>query len=263
MSLLSLPKTVITDAELANALGRVVQIVDPALDVVWGTDPLGLKKRTHHLGGADGAFDKAVDAVAWALNVGDVPGTMAWSEMDVHARVNWWVWRVGAVDTIAVAVPGALGVVGDRLPVQDLVGFVSQSIVLCGVAREYGISGRRHQVRLLAAVLCRRDLGADPDGDRDSGAGSSDSSDLPHVLLHLVGLFRAVADELAGRPQPRSIFRYLGMLPAVGAVVDYIGEFGALVRTAKAGQRWIAEHSDESGASGRSTVKHHAGKDLR
>jgi hypothetical protein len=263
VNLLSLPKTVITDAELANALGRVVQIIDPALDVLWGTDPLGLKKRTHHLGGADGPFDKAVDAVAWALNAGDVPGTMAWAEMDVHARVNWWVWRVGAVDTIAVAFPGALGVVGDRLPIQDLVGFVSQAVVLCAVAREYGITDRRLQVRLLGAVLCRRDLGADPDGDRDSGPGSATPSDLPGHLLHLVGLFRAVADELAGRPRPRGVFRYLGMLPAVGAVVDYLGELGALVRTAKAGQRWITAHNDESGAPGGSTRKHRVGKDRR
>lgn len=248
VSLLSLPKTVITDAELATALDRVVQIIDPALEVLWGTDPLGLKKRTHHLGGADGAVDKVVDAVAWALNAVDVPGTLAWSKMDVHARVHWWVWRVGAVDTIAVAFPGALGLVGDRLPIQDLIGFTSQAIVLCAVAREYGITDRRQKVRLLAAVLCRRDLGVDPDGDQDSGPGSSTPSDLPHLLLHLAGLFRAVADELAGRPRPRGVFRYLGMLPAVGAVVDYVGELGALARTAKAGQRWITETYGAGGA---------------
>src|SRR4051812_25822490 len=113
MSLLTLPKTVITDADLAKTLGRVVQIIDPALDILWGTDPLGLKKRTHQLGAADSAFGKTFDAVAWALNAGDVPGTKAWAEKDLQERVNWWVWRVGAVDTIAVAFPGALGVVGD------------------------------------------------------------------------------------------------------------------------------------------------------
>nr|WP_264069580.1 hypothetical protein [Mycolicibacterium komossense] len=202
-----------------------------------------MKSRTHHLGAAEGAFGKAVDAVAWALNAGEVPGTMAWTEMDVHARVNWWVWRVGAVDTIAVAFPGALGVLGDRLPVQDLVGFTSQAIVLCAVAREYGVTDRRQQVRLLAAVLCRRDLDGDQDGDGNSG---QIPSDLPHLALHLIGLFRAIGDELAKRPRPRGVFRYLGMLPAVGALVDYVGELGALVRTAKAGQGWIAAHLGES-----------------
>jgi hypothetical protein len=51
--------------------------------------------------------------------------------MDLDHRVNWWVKRVGAVDTIAVAFPGAFGFVADRLAVQDVLGFVNQSIVLC------------------------------------------------------------------------------------------------------------------------------------
>jgi hypothetical protein len=249
MSLLSLPKTVITDADLAKALGRVVAVVDPALGILWGTDPLGLKKRTHHLGAAQSSFGKAQDAVAWVLNAGDVPGTMAWAEKDLQERVDWWVWRVGAVDTVAVAFPGALGVVGDRLPIQDLVGFLSQAVVLCAVAREYGLSDHRQLVRLLASVLCRRDLGVDPGADEDS---ADDATGAP-ALLHLIGLLRATADEVALRPQPRAVFRFLGMLPGVGAGVDYVGEFGALLRTAKAGQRWIAAHCDDFAAVAGST----------
>jgi hypothetical protein len=55
----------------------------------------------------------------------------------------------------------------------------------------------------------------------------------------------------------------LGRVVQISAVVDYLGELGALVRTAKAGQRWIAAHSDESGAPGGSTRKHRVGKDRR
>jgi hypothetical protein len=54
---------------------------------------------------------------------------------------------------------------------------------------------------------------------------------------------RAIADELAKRPHPKGFYRVLGMLPAVGAVADYLGEYGALVRAAKAGERWIAQQS--------------------
>jgi hypothetical protein len=61
-------------------------------------------------------------------------------------------------------------------------------------------------------------------------------------LWQLTGLMRAIGDELVKRPRPRSIFRYLGMLPAAGAVADYLGEYGALVRASKEGRRWIAEH---------------------
>jgi hypothetical protein len=61
-------------------------------------------------------------------------------------------------------------------------------------------------------------------------------------MWHLVGLMRAIGDELVKRPRPRRIFRYLGMLPAVGAVADHLGEYGALVRAAKAGRQWVAHH---------------------
>ena len=242
------PKATITDADVATALGRAVQIIDPLLDVLWGTDPLGLKERTRHPGAADGALDKAQAAAAWVLNAVDVPGTRAWDEMDLDARINWWVWRVGALDTIAVAFPGVLGAVGDRLPIQDLFGFTSQAVVLCAVAREHGISDHGQQVRLLAAVLCHRDLvAAGP--QVGTGDESAESTGLPKTpidiaksLWRLMGLLNSIGEELAKRPHPRRLFRYLGMLPAVGAVVDYVGELGALVRAAKSGRDWIAQH---------------------
>jgi hypothetical protein len=32
------------------------------------------------------------------------------------------------------------------------------------------------------------------------------------------------------------------MLPAAGAVADYLGEYGALVRASKEGRQWIVQH---------------------
>ena len=86
VNLMPVPKATITDADVATALGRAVQIIDPLLDVLWGTDPLGLKERTRHPGAADGALDKAQAAAAWVLNAVDVPGTRAWDEKDLDAR---------------------------------------------------------------------------------------------------------------------------------------------------------------------------------
>ena len=189
-----------------------------------------------------------LDAAAWLLNTVDVPGTKAWDELDLDERVNWWVKRVGAVDTIAVAFPGAFGVVADRLPVQDVLGFVNQSIVLCAVARELGVTDRRQQVRLLGAVMCDRELGGQTgqDGEHDVGRGDPSVEWTPNglgkALWQLAGLMRAIGDELVKRPRPRSVFRYLGMLPAAGAVADYLGEYGALVRASKEGRQWIAQH---------------------
>ena len=61
-------------------------------------------------------------------------------------------------------------------------------------------------------------------------------------MWQLAGLMRAIGAELVKRPRPRCVYRYLGMLPAAGALADYLGEYGALVRASKEGRRWIAQH---------------------
>jgi hypothetical protein len=247
VNLLPLPSATITDDEVAAALLRVTQIVDPLLDVYAEADPLGLRERTRHLGGTAGsALGRVEDAVAWVLNTAKVPGTLAWDGMPMDDRIDWWVHRVGAFNTLIVAFPGVLGAVADRLPLQDLFGYTSQALVLCAVAREHGIFDHRQQVRLLAAVLSGRSLVSDPSGDAppsDSGAVDRTPAGVAQGLWHLVGLMRAVTDELAKRPGPKGVYRVLGMLPGVGAIADYLGEYGALVRTAKAGERWIAQQS--------------------
>jgi hypothetical protein len=244
MSLVPLPTATIDDADVACVLRRAVGLINPMLDLLAGLDLLGLKKRTHELGSSQTPGAKVADAAAWALNAVDVPGTEAWEGMDLDDRIDWWVRRVGAVDTIVVAFPGAFGVIADRLPVQDLLAFASQSIVLCAVARELGVTDRREQVRLLGAVMCDRDLDV-VDTPEDGGNTPElewTPKGLGRALWQLAGLMRAIGDELVKRPRPRRIFRYLGMLPAAGAVADFLGEYGALVRASKEGRQWIATH---------------------
>jgi hypothetical protein len=243
MALVPMPTAVIDDADVACVLRRAVRVINPVVDALASTDPFGLKGRSHRLGVADGSIDKALDALAWVLNTADVPGTQAWEDKDLDGRVDWWVHRVGALDTVLVAFPGVFGVIADRLPIQDVLGFTNQAIVLCAVARECGVHDYGQQVRLLGAVMCDRDLGADRDDDVTPA--ESPSTDGPPIavvksLWHLVGLMRAIGGELVKRPRPRGIYRYLGMLPAVGAIADYLGEYGALVRAAKEGRAWIA-----------------------
>jgi hypothetical protein len=246
MSLIPLPTATIDDADVACVLRRAVGLINPVLDLLASLDLLGLKKRTHALGSSQAATAKVLDAAAWVLNAVDVPGTEAWDCMDRDERINWWVRRVGAVDTIVVAFPGAFGVIADRLPVQDLLGFTNQAIVLCAVARESGVTDRREQVRLLGAVMCDRDLdvqdGQPDDDDTPEAPVDWSPKGFGKALWQLAGLMRAISDELVKRPRPRRIFRYLGMLPAAGAVADYLGEYGALVRASKEGRLWIARH---------------------
>ena len=244
MSIFPAPNRVLSDHEVACVLVRAVGIINPLLDLL-ASDPVGLKERTRDLA-AEGAAGKVLDAAAWVLDAADVPGTKAWENMDTDARVHWWVRRVGAVDTILVAFPGVLGVIADRLPLQDFLGFANQAVILCAVAREHGITDRRLQVRLLASVMCDRELSPDEDfavpAEPESDPVEWSFAGVGKALWQLAGLMRAIGDELVKRHRPRGIYRYLGMVPGAGAVADYFGEFGALNRAAKEGRVWIDRH---------------------
>jgi hypothetical protein len=246
VNLLPTPDVTISNADIADALSRAVRVIGPLLDVLWGTDPLGLKRRGAEQDDGAGAIDKVADGIGWALNAADVPGTPAWDDMDVDSRIDWWVRRVGALNNVVVAFPGLLGVLARRLPIQDLLGFTNQAVVLCAVARELGVTDHTTQVRLLAAVLCARHLNAEtvdaPDTDADEDITRTPSG-VAKALWKLVGLLGAISDEVAKRPHPRAPYRYLSMLPAVGAIAAYFGELGALARTAKTGREWIAQHA--------------------
>ncbi|MDX1871977.1 hypothetical protein SBI67_07590 [Mycolicibacterium sp. 120266] len=230
MGLLPLPKAELTDEDVTSALGRAVGLIDLILEVLAEADPLGLRPR---------------------LRCADIPGTQAWDAKDRAARVRWWVRRVGALDTVLVAFPGVFGAVADRLPIQDLLGFTNQAIVLCAVAREHGITDTPTRVRMLAEVLCGRDIAADVDADVNSAPPQEPGwaqMSLAGKVWHLAGILNAVGGELGKRPQPRGLFRYLGMLPWLGAVADYFGEYGALVRAAAAAEQWISSHTGRVGS---------------
>lgn len=246
MSLVALPSTHLSDADVGAALDRAVGLIDLLLDALSSFDPLGLRERTHRQGASGGVVGSALDAAACLLDIADVPGTQSWDRMDRTQRINWWIRRVGALDTVLVAFPGAYGVIADRLPIQDFFGFSNQAMVLCAVAREYGVADRESQVRLLGAVLCDRELTADdrrpPTAPRPENSTEWTPLALAKKLWELAGIMRSISAELAKRPHPQRIFHYFGMLPAVGAIADYFGEYGALRRAAEQGEAWIAEH---------------------
>lgn len=240
MGFVGFRRAVLSDAEVAAALSRAVRLIDPMVVVLADADLFGLKARTYQPGGGDEPLDRVLDGLAVALNVAHAPGTRAWATMDVRHRVNWWVRRVGAVNTVLVASPRAFGLLSAALPVQDMLGFANQAIVLCAVAREYGVTDRGELIRLLAAVLCNRDLSADviaeaqQHGAEEPPRLGANPFAFARSLWRLAGVLRRIGDELHQRPQPRGIFRRLGVLPGVGGVAGYLGEYGALRRAAKA-----------------------------
>lgn len=246
----------LADQQVVDVLTRVVGIIDPVLEVLASTDPLGIKARTKDDTRADSLADRGLEAVAWAFNAADVPGTAAWEAKTVDQRCTWWVRRVGALNNLLVAFPNVLGALASRLPLQKLLGFGNQAIVLVATARERGVTDRHDQVRMLAQVLCQRTIPDDvqpgpgaqaPQGEVPvtlKGTGEHEKNAwtplaLARTLWRLANTMRALSDELERRPQPNKVFRYLGMIPVVGVAAGYVGEYSALSHAAKAGRQWV------------------------
>jgi hypothetical protein len=175
------------------------------------------------------------------------PGSASWARMTVEDRTHWWVNRVGKLTALAASVTGLAGALGDRLPLQDVLGAAGQGLLLCAIAGEHGVEDRETRVRLLAAVLFERDL------DPRAGSATDDPETAPEPptgrrvglkpaakwLWRQGRLLLAVQDELGKRPHGRFYHRALGMLPIVGLAGDYLGERSALKRAAKEADRWL------------------------
>lgn len=229
----------LSDADVTATLGNAVRIIDPLLNALWRTDPIGLKRRTVDFDG--GPLDKVADGVTWTLNAVDMPGTPAWDTLDADTRIRWWVRRVGAMNNVLVAFPGLLGVLSRAMPLQDVLGFVNQAIVLCAVARELGVTDPDQQARMLAEVLCDRDLSdPQPTDVQPVEPVSRTPWGIAKALWRLAGLFNAIGDELAKRPHPNKFFDRLARLPWIGAVMSYLGEGQALSGAADEARRWVA-----------------------
>ncbi|WP_168701260.1 hypothetical protein [Gordonia paraffinivorans] len=233
-----------SDQQLAGVLDNVVGVINPVLDVLAERDPLGLKDHTFHdHDHPDSRLQQAQHAAAQLLDAADWPGTQGWSRRPIHKRASWWVTRIGALNTGAVAFPGVFGVWAKRLPITPYLGFANQAMVLVAIAREYGVTDRDRQVALLAAVLCGRDITPKDLDGKSAEALPAEPEERRKSLLggiwEAAKLLRAVDDEFQKRPQPFALFRMLGYIPLIGAPATYVGERLALSHAAKLGEKWL------------------------
>ncbi|MFC4605623.1 hypothetical protein [Rhodococcus kronopolitis] len=237
----------IGDDRVVAVLDRAAWGINPVLDLV-ASDPFGIKARTFRPNAEQrSAAEKALDAAAWLLDIAQVPGTAAWDRAGDERRARWWLTRLGLLNTIVVAFPGVLGPLAKRLPLQDVLGFANQTVVLVAVAREMGVTERSAQVDLLASVLCRREIDSRTQLVQPRAAVPEQSGWKPFAMLggmwSAARTLRAIPDELHKRPQPTRPYQLLGKVPVLGAVADYLGERGALVDAAVQAMRWIDGHT--------------------
>ncbi|GAC68686.1 hypothetical protein [Gordonia soli] len=246
----------VSDSQIVSILDNAVAGINPVLDALSERDPLGLKGHTFRDKSDDendSTVEHGVHLLSDAINVTDWPGTKGWSERSTADRADWWVTRIGTVNTAAVAYPGLFGAWAKRLPITSVLGFANQAMVLIAVAREYGVTDRARQVELLASVLCDRNLTADDVGATADVTLADDPKDRKKSLIRAVWdtaqTLRGLSDEFDRRPQPAAPFRLLSYIPVVGAPVTYVGERLALSKAAKEGRRWISAHPDAVSAS--------------
>jgi hypothetical protein len=196
------------------------------------------------------------------------PGSDSWARMNADDRSDWWVSRVGRLTALVASFTGLAGAIGDRFPLQDMLGSAGQGLLLCAIAAEHGVDDRGTRVRLLASVLFDRDI--DPRIAVGDGNDAEDEKKVEELASEAVTgdvhveeppkgkklgikaaakmlwrqgrMLMAISDELEKRPQGRFYHKALGMLPVVGMAGDYLGERSALKRAAKAGNNWLAKN---------------------
>ncbi|ASR37935.1 hypothetical protein BAY61_26280 [Prauserella marina] len=251
----------ISDKQVVAVLRPLVRATGPMVDALRQADPFGLiaGAREEQRASAEPGFKAKLVS---ALKSVKVPGNEGWGRMDERERTAWWINRVGRFTALITAVPGLGGALADRLPIQDTVGAAAQSLLLCAIAGERGVTETGERVRLLAWVLFDREvdpgLAAGKYTGHDKAAEDEETERLTEdiaaskkkhgrVTLKAVGraLWRigrsllAITDELEKRPSGRFYHNAIGMLPIVGMVGNYFGERSGLKRVAKRADIWF------------------------
>jgi hypothetical protein len=239
----------IPDRVIVAILRPFVRATRPVLDGLREADPFGLRTRAAQHADAPaeerGLRDKVLDALAAV----EVPGTPRWASMDVSTRTRWWVRRVGRFTTLIAAVPGLGGALARQLPVSKAVGAAGQGLLLVAIAGEHGVRDENELIELLGAVLFRRDLtvteatmtedvaaedrAAELTGDLAEPATTPTLTRVGRAVWRLGRVLFAVEDELDKRPHGNLLHEGLGMLPVVGAVGKYLGEWSGLKKAAR------------------------------
>lgn len=248
----------IPDRVIVATLRPFVRATSPVLDGLRESDPFGLRARVARPGDPD--RDLAA-TILDALSAVEVPGTAAWAAMDVPGRSRWWVRRVGRFTSVVAAVPGIGGVLANRLPVSKAIGAAAQGLLLVAIAGEHGVRDEERLVALLGAVLFRRTLTVEaPDAAAEAEAAkraaelTGDLAEpgapptlqrIGRALWRLGRALFAMEGELDKRPHGNLLHEGIGMLPVVGALGKYLGEWSGLKRAAREAEEWLALRAPE------------------
>lgn len=188
----------LTDQQIAVVLQGFVRAAGPVLDQLATTGALP---------GSDGAGAGLLDRARRRMaSIG--PGAPTWNTLPVAERTDWWLKRVGALVALAGSTPELLGPLQDRTGATAAVQAAGRGLLLCGIAREYGVTDDTRQEALLARVLWGREIRPPADAPSTTkpapslAAGGGGVSDLVRAVVRigrdLGSLIGSVTDELDG-----------------------------------------------------------------
>src|SRR5918999_1441093 len=152
---------------------------------------------------------------------------------------------------------GLGGALARQLPVSKAVGAAGQGLLLVAIAGEHGVRDENELIELLGAVLFRRDLtvteatttedvaaedrAAELTGDLAEPATTPTLPRVGRAVWRLGRVLFAVEDELDKRPHGNLLHEGLGMLPVVGAVGKYLGEWSGLKKAAREAEHRLGQ----------------------
>ncbi|MFT4088185.1 MAG: hypothetical protein QM658_13750 [Gordonia sp. (in: high G+C Gram-positive bacteria)] len=238
-----------SDEQVAKVLDTAVSLAEPVLDILSEADPFGLKAKTFVPRQRWQILPSSASAAATqALNVADFPGTKGWHDLDMNARADWWVTRLGAINAFGVAFPSMFGAWTKKLPLSTYLGAANQALVILAVAREYRVTERSDQIEMLGSVLFGRTVDGDlvdhaPAEPVDTKHRSAPAA-IAGALWDLGKLLYQLQKSLDARPQAPRPLSMITWIPLVGGPASYIGERIALCRAVGAAQEWIVAHPD-------------------
>ncbi|GAB10463.1 hypothetical protein GOARA_056_02110 [Gordonia araii NBRC 100433] len=234
------------DEQIISALNGMIAAINPIIDVLSETDVTGLRGKSHQDKPKDDSIFRRVEHIAAkTVDLTALPGTKRWEELSMGERAQWWVNRIGSLNTVGVAFPNIFGLWARRLPITTVLGFVNQAMVLIAVAREYRVTDRARQIELLASVLGGRELTLHNLTEvPDAAPVDAKRKSLIKATWDIARTLQGGVDEMGKRPQPAKPLRWLSNVPVIGAPINYVGERFALKRAVNAGRAWIVAHPD-------------------
>ncbi|MFC5947930.1 hypothetical protein ACFQH9_06550 [Pseudonocardia lutea] len=154
-------------------------------------------------------------------------------------RTNWWVRTIGGA-AILLAKPAAASPLASKLPVEESLAAAGEGLVLCGIAREYGLVGPGRQAQLLAEVLFdARVPSTTATTDRASLTGERSVTDLAAEALRLGQILHGLGGRVRESRAHRKGGGLLKRVPGMAAVTGIRADLADLNRVAAEGRIWL------------------------